>query len=309
MIIASEIFMIRPASFGFNPETSVSNEFQRKDNTILQKDLQQSAVEEFDAFVKKLQEHKISVTVFRDSEIPVKPDAIFPNNWLATMPDGQLIIFPMEASNRRIERSESIIHFFKENYFVRSFLDLSENENQQKFLEGTGSIIMDHANEKMYACISSRTNKNLFIQFAKGNRYEPIYFDASLKNGKAIYHTNVMMHVGEKYAVLCTECIHDAKEKKWVVETLKSTGKKIVDINIDQMKSFAGNMLQVKNTDGNNFTILSQSAFDSLTEMQKETIALDSILLPISINTIETAGGGSVRCMMAEIFLQRMIKG
>lgn len=303
MSIASAIFMVRPAAFGYNPETSASNEFQQKENSASGNDLQMQAVKEFDAFVNKLKEHKINVTVFQDSELPVKPDAIFPNNWLATMPDGQLIIFPMEASNRRIERSESIIHFFKENYIVHSFLDLSENESQQKFLEGTGSIIMDHANKKMYACISSRTNKNLFIQFAKGHHYEPIYFDASLKNGKAIYHTNVMMHVGEKYAVICTECIQNIEEKKWVVETLNNTGKKIVDISIDQMKSFAGNMLQVKNTDGNNFTIMSQAAFDSLSPMQKETISLASALLPISIHSIETAGGGSVRCMMAEIFL------
>lgn len=305
MPVASEIFMIRPAAFGYNAETAASNAFQQKKENVLQKQVRQTAIKEFDAFVQKLESHHITVTVFPDSKKPPKPDAVFPNNWLATMPGGDVYIFPMEATNRRIEKRKSIIHFLQKNYFVKVVTDLSNYEEQSIFLEGTGSIIMDHANKIMYACISSRTDKNLFIEFAEKNKYKPVYFLSTLKNGQPIYHSNVMMHVGEKYAVACLETIREAEEKKMLTNIFKDTGKKIIDISIPQMKLFAGNMLQLKNKEGKNFTILSQTAFEVLNDQQKNDISLESTLLPISVKTIEAIGGGSVRCMMAEIFLEK----
>ncbi len=305
MSIASEIFMIRPAAFGYNAETAASNAFQQMQQNVLQNEISESAIKEFDAFVQKLENHQIRVTVFPDSKTPAKPDAVFPNNWLATMPGGDLYIFPMEAKNRRIEKRKSIVDFFIKNYIVKNVTDYSSYEKENVFLEGTGSIIMDHANKIMYACISTRTNKNLFIEFAEINKYRPVYFSSTLKNGKPIYHTNVMMHVGEKYVVICLETIRDEEEKKLLKNIFKNTDKKIIDISIEQMKIFAGNMLQIKNAEGKNFTILSQTAYDALTDAQKNDISLESTLLPISVKTIEGIGGGSVRCMMAEIFLEK----
>lgn len=307
-IIASEILMVRPASFGFNPQTAESNTFQQKKETVQQAHIQQAARQEFDAFVEKLGAHKIQVSVYHDVANPPKPDAIFPNNWLVTMPGNRVYLFPMEAPNRRIEKQEGIIQMLKENFRVAAIEDYSFYEEKNIFLEGTGSIIMDHKHKIMYACRSSRTDKNLFLQFAEACLYTPVYFHACVQNGAAIYHTNVMMHVGEDYAVVCLDSIQDEMEQKHLTTTLESTGKAIVAISFEQMHGFAGNMLQIKNTEEEKFTILSQSAYDTLTNDQKDRINQTSVLLPILIPTIESIGGGSVRCMMAEIFLERLIK-
>ncbi|MBS1731473.1 MAG: amidinotransferase [Bacteroidetes bacterium] len=303
--LASEIFMIRPAAFGYNTETAGSNAFQQIQPGMLKQQVLENAIREFDDFVAQLQSQQIEVTVFPDSKEPVKPDAIFPNNWLVTMPGGEVYIFPMQAENRRIEKRASIIQFLQQNYQVNLVTDYTHFEKEHTFLEGTGSIIMDHTNKIMYACLSSRTDKNLLIEFANHKKYKPVYFLSTLQNGTPIYHTNVMMNLGEKYAVICLETIRDEDEKKAFQHILNATNKRIIDISISQMNAFAGNMLQVKNKTGKKFTILSQSAFNCLNEEQKSLIIQDSTLLPVPIPTIETIGGGSVRCMMAEIFLEK----
>lgn len=303
--IATEIFMVRPASFGFNQETAISNSFQQKNENLQQTKIRDVAQKEFDAFVQKLRSHQISVTVYQDSAMPEKPDAVFPNNWLVTMPGNLVFLFPMEAPNRRIEKQAGILEYLKTNFRINAIEDYSFYEGKNIFLEGTGSMIMDHAYKKMYACLSSRTNKELFLRFAAECRYTPIYFHACTPDGKAIYHTNVMMHVGSAYAVVCLDAIQVEEEKRNVITLLESTGKEIIPISIAQMHAFAGNMLQVSNTSDKKFTILSQAAFDILTNAQKASISRYSELVPIAIPTIEGIGGGSVRCMMAEIFLEK----
>ena len=297
--------MVRPSHFGYNTETAASNTFQSTSKKLSTRQIQQKALEEFDEFVATLQKHKIRVLVYQDSPSPVKPDAIFPNNWLATFQDGKVVIFPMFAPNRRIEKNDALIQTLAKDFVVTDVEDWSEYEAEGFFLEGTGSMIIDHEQRLIYACLSPRTHKAVLERFAASHGYKAILFHATDENGVAVYHTNVIMHIGEGYAVVCLESIRDETERIAVSQLLITTGHEIIPVSLAQVHAFAGNMLQVKNTRGEKFTILSKQAFHSLTATQKEILGIHTHLLPVEVTTIETIGGGSVRCMMAEIFLQK----
>lgn len=304
MPIASTILMIRPAAFGFNEETAANNFFQHP-ATDTEEQLQQKAVDEFDAMVQLLRDHDIDVQVIEDTALPPKPDAIFPNNWLSTSPSGVVSVFPMYAPNRRLEKREDILQWLAKEFRVNDVQDWSEYEVEGRFLEGTGSMIMDHDNRMIYASASERTSVSVLEKYASANQYQAIVFLATDSNGRPVYHTNVVMSLGDEFAVLCEEAIDEEWELIAIRQLLESTGKAIIPISRDQMQAFAGNMLQVKNSKGEKFLLMSQAAYDSLRKEQRNMLEAYSSLLPISIPTIEQVEGGSVRCMMAEVFLER----
>ncbi len=302
--VASTILMIRPAAFGFNAETAANNVFQST-TTAPQAQVQKEAVEEFDSFVDTLRKKNIEVIVMQDTDKPIKPDAIFPNNWFCTLQDGTLAVFPMYAANRRNEKRDDMLQTLVEQYKTRDVEDWSEYEAESLFLEGTGSMIIDHEHKIIYACLSPRTNKNVLERFANAHNYKVMAFASKDESGVDVYHTNVIMHIGETYAVICLESIPDELERIALSQALIATGHEIIPITLKQVHAYAGNMLQVKNNKGEKFTVLSKAAFKALTKEQKDVLKVHTKLLPIDINTIETVGGGSVRCMMAEIFLQK----
>jgi hypothetical protein len=300
----NSILLIRPSNFIFNTETAANNVFQKNiedDNESISEKVKQ----EFENFKAQLIAKGIDVTVFDDTASPIKPDAIFPNNWVSFHADGTVILYPMFAANRRAERRLDIIDTLKNNFEVKKIIDFSFYENENKFLEGTGSIVFDHLHKMAYACLSPRTYKEIFIKLCNELDYKPIFFTACDEAGQAIYHTNVMMCIAEKIVVICAESIVDKNERAQVVQSLQNTGHLIIDISIAQMNNFAGNMLALQTNAGEPFLALSQTAYHCLTDKQKDTFEKYYKLLPLAIPTIETIGGGSVRCMMAEIFLQQ----
>jgi hypothetical protein len=300
----STILMIRPAAFGYNNETAVNNLFQSAP-TLKEEVLQQKALKEFDQMVDILKSHRIDVLVIDDTSEPVKPDAIFPNNWISTSPSGVIYVFPMFASNRRPEKRDYILQWLSKEYIVTDVQDWSEFEVEGRFLEGTGSMVIDHAHKLIYASISERTSITLLEKFAAANHYQAIVFLALDKHGFPVYHTNVVMSLGDNFAVLCEDAIEEEWELIAVRQLLESTGKTIIPITKDQMHAFAGNILQVKNKQDESYLIISQTAFASLTKEQKLMLEAYAQLLPVAVPTIEQVEGGSVRCMMAEIFLQK----
>jgi hypothetical protein len=302
MPLPSTILMIRPAAFGFNAETATSNFFQ-SNPSVSKKEIQKKALAEFDNMIETLQKHHINVLVIEDTQEPPKPDAIFPNNWLSTSPDGLVSVFPMFAPNRRAEKREDILKRLAEKFVVKNLQDWSEYEAESRYLEGTGSMIIDHENKLIYACVSERTNISVLEKYAATNNFQAIVFVATDNNGYPVYHTNVVMSLGDKFCVLCEEAIDEEWELIAVRQLLESTGHDIIPITKNQMHKFAGNMLQVKNTKEENILILSQTAFESLRKEQKQMLEAYSTLLPVAVPTIEEVEGGSVRCMMAEIFL------
>ena len=304
MPLASTILMIRPAAFGFNEETSANNYFQSSITPNL-KELQKTALVEFDRVVQSLQNSGIDVMVIDDTPEPVKPSAIFPNNWLSTSPAGTLFVYPMFAPNRRLEKRDDIINILNEKFIVKDVQDWSEYEVEGKFLEGTGSMIIDHENKVIYACYSSRTDVSVLEKYANANGYRAIIFYATDKNGFPVYHTNVAMALGENFAILCEEAIEEEWELIAVKQLLESTSHEVIRITREQMHHFVGNMLQLKNKNNENFLVMSQTAFDSLTKDQQEQLSSYCTLLPIAVPIIEQTEGGSVRCMMAEIFLEK----
>jgi hypothetical protein len=296
--------MVRPASFGYNEETAANNVFQTSVQAT-QQEVQEKALKEFDAFVAVLRKNNIEVIVVDDTILPRKPDAIFPNNWFCTLDDGTVAVFPMFAPNRRIEKRNDILHSLAAKYDVKDMHDWSEHEAQNIFLEGTGSMIIDQENKIIYACLSPRTDETLLHRFSNAHEYKVVLFHAQDENGTDIYHTNVIMHLGEDYAVICLESVRNESERNALSESLIATGHDIIPITLQQVRAYAGNMLQVKNKSNKKFTILSSSAFASLTQQQKQILEAHTQLMPVDITTIETIGGGSVRCMMAEIFLEK----
>jgi hypothetical protein len=296
--------MIRPAAFGFNEETAANNYFQSNPG-ISKEELQQKALKEFDNMVKTLRSHDINVMVIDDTKEPAKPSAIFPNNWLSTSPDGLVYVYPMFAPSRRLEKRDDILKMLADKFIVKDVQDWSEFEVEGRFLEGTGSMVIDHDNKMIYAAVSERTSLSVLEKFAATNKYQAIAFIATDKNGHPVYHTNVVMTLGENFAVLCEEAIDEEWELIAVRQLLESTGHSIIDITREQMRRFAGNMLSVKNNKEENFLIMSQTAFDSLRKEQKQMLEAYCKLLPIAVPTIEEVEGGSVRCMMTEIFLER----
>jgi hypothetical protein len=303
MQVADTILMVRPAAFCFNKETAANNYFQN-DIALSQKQLQQKALYEFDSMVKVLRKHEIEVLVVDDTTEPIKPDAIFPNNWFNTSNSGIINIFPMFAISRRTEKRDDILDLLSKTYIVNDVLDWTEFEANNMFLEGTGSLVIDHKNAVLYACLSPRRHKNVIEKFAHPNKYRAIVFTAKDVKGKLVYHTNVMMCIGDGFAVVCLDAIENEIEKIVVSQLLKSTGHEIIPISLPQMNCFAGNMLQVKNKKDEKFIVVSQTAFNSLETEQKNRLQHFGVLLPIDVSTIEKVEGGSVRCMMAEIFLQ-----
>ena len=291
------LLMIRPAHFGYNVQTAVNNLFQQKsDNeTVVQKNAQA----EFDHFVSVLRNNKVNVLVVEDSAEPHTPDSIFPNNWVS-FHHGTIVLYPMFAVNRRWERGKNVLD--KINYTVNATIDFTDFEKEHRYLEGTGSILLDRKNTIAYACLSERTHKDLFLHFCHTMAYTPITFTATDNNGKEIYHTNVMMCIGETFGVVCLASIKSSIEQKLIRQAFNSTQKELIEISVDQMNHFAGNMLQIKNTDEEKLIVMSLQAFNSLSENQKQQLAKHGKLVHASLETIETNGGGSARCMMAEVF-------
>ena len=306
--LTNHILMIRPSNFGYNAETAQNNAFQTAPETKADgKSISQKAIDEFDAMVNVLRSHDIHVMVIEDTPEPIKPDAIFPNNWISTHHNGTIITYPMWASNRRIERREDIIEALSAKYKVnnRYSFEFYEEEDEPLFLEGTGSMIIDHIHKIVYACSSQRTDARLLDKFSVLMGMDYLIFEAKDENGQDIYHTNVMMALGRDFAVVCLEAIQNEVSKNKLISTLENTGKKIIPISLGQMAHFAGNMLEVLSNYGTRYLVMSSSAYDVLTEKQRQELSSMTHLLPISIPTIETYGGGSVRCMMAEIFLPK----
>ena len=300
--VAETILMVRPAAFAFNKETSENNFFQNK-TAISSSEIQERALKEFDAMVAGLRKEEIDVLVIEDSPTPQKPDAIFPNNWFNTTAEGVLNIFPMYAKNRREEKRDDILKLIANNYFIHQFFDWTEYEAEAKYLEGTGSVVIDHKNKFVYACTSPRTHPGVVEKFAAANGYKAITFTAVDNEGREIYHTNVMMSIGEGFAVLCPKAISDDTERIAVAQLLETTGHENIYLGQDQLEHFTGNLLQVKNKKGTSFIVLSQTALNAFTDDQKERLQQYGKLLPFNVATIEKVSGGSVRCMMAEIFL------
>ena len=300
----SNLMMVRPASFQFNYETAVSNAFQKSLDGLSPEEIKQKAIEEFDAYVAKLRENKINVTVIQDTDEPAKPDAIFPNNWISMHENGSIFLYPMNTENRRLEIRPEIIEELKTSFVVKEITNLTTSVKDHKFLEGTGSIIFDHLHKIAYACLSPRTDKELFIHYCDMIGYEAVYFYSADELDNLVYHTNVMLTVGDTFAVICLESIKDKTEQSFVKERLENTGHEIIDITFAQMNAFAGNMLQVQNTEGKTFLVMSETSFKSLSSQQIAQIEKHTNILSVAIPTIETIGGGSARCMLAEIYLE-----
>ncbi len=297
----SHILMIRPVNFGFNEETADSNAFQNRnaDKT----GVKQKARQEFDTMVNILRENGVDVITIEDTPEPYTPDSIFPNNWVSFHADGGVFLYPMQAENRRLERREDIINQLEDRFMVKHVIDLSRYESENKFLEGTGSMVLDRENKIAYACISPRTDRELLALFCEQTGYKEVSFHAFDEYHQAIYHTNVLMCIGSKFAVVCLDSITDEDEKNAIVTILKLTHKEIVTISFNQMNNFAGNMLEVKNMEGENLIVMSQSAFNTLDQSQRTKLDKYGKLVYADIKTIESNGGGSARCMMAEVHL------
>ena len=302
---AHTILMIEPIAFGFNDQTAANNYFQQKGNAS-DTDIQHHALAEFNRMVNQLRAKGIEVLVVKDTPEPHTPDSIFPNNWISFHEGGQVILYPMFAPNRRSERRDDILRILEGHRLVINNLsDFSFWENQDLFLEGTGSMIFDRVHQIAYAALSDRTDKSVFLQFCETFGFTPVYFSArQTVDGSRlpIYHTNVMLSVADGYAVVCTDSIDNVDERQTLIESLEKSGKEIIFISEEQMHAFAGNMLQLQNKEGEKYLVMSQAAFDSLTEQQIKRLELYNELIVIPIPTIEKIGGGSVRCMMDEIF-------
>ncbi|GGE36280.1 citrulline utilization hydrolase CtlX [Psychroflexus planctonicus] len=307
--ITDSVLMIRPASFRMNEETAVNNYFQRKTEDI-HLATNHKAQAEFDGFVELLKAKNINVIVVEDDPKLDTPDALFPNNWISFHQDGRVALYPMFAENRRRERREEVLLQLEEHGFnIESIVDYTSAEEEDLYLEGTGSLILDRENRKAYCAISARANEDLVIEFCEDFEFTPIIFEAyqSVEDKRLpIYHTNVMMCIAEHFAVICLASIDDKKQRKLVVNSLKSDGKSIIDIAEAQMHQFAGNMLQVKSaTTDQTYLIMSKTAHESLTKSQVAEIEKHTQILSSDLNTIEVNGGGSARCMLAEVFLPR----
>jgi hypothetical protein len=293
--------MIRPVNFGFNAETAVNNAFQVAG---ADEAAQEKAAKEFDDFVALLRQNGIDVLVVNDTPEPYTPDSIFPNNWISFHDNGTILLYPMFAANRRQERKPQVLQQIKNQFAVQNTVDLSSYEQEELFLEGTGSMVLDRDHNIAYACLSPRTNQQVLTDFCKKMQYRPVLFTAIDATGKAIYHTNVMMCVGDRYVVICLDSISNQNERATVENTIGKTGKELIRISIDQMNHFAGNMLQVQNKNGEKLLVMSSQAYQSLTPEQIQQLNSYNRIVHAPLTTIETNGGGSARCMMAEIFLR-----
>lgn len=297
--------MIRPVSFVFNEQTAVNNAFQSatEDNSHVQ----EKALAEFDRFVTVLRSNGIDVTVVQDTAEPHTPDSIFPNNWVSFHGNGTVMLYPMFAPNRRAERKPHVLNTISQKFMIGQTIDLTEFENNGLFLEGTGSMVLDRDKQIAYACLSPRTNEQVLREFCKKMNYTPVVFMSTDGNGQEIYHTNVMMCVADRYVVICLESIASPEEQQKVSEVILQSDKEIIPISLKQMNRFAGNMLQVENLQGEKLLVMSTQAYESLSEEQVAKLQSFNPIIHSPINTIETNGGGSARCMMAEVFLKQKV--
>lgn len=301
--LTDTILMIRPAHFAYNEETALNNTFQKKSDDSYEH-ISKLAKDEFDQMVSVISNEGIEVVVIDDTPKPIKPDAVFPNNWISFHDDGTILTYPMNASSRRLERREDIIEYFNVHFKVSRRLSLEIFEHKNQFLEGTGSMILDRKNKIVYACLSPRTHIELLHHFSLLMDYKVCFFKATDQNGIDIYHTNVLMALGVDFVVCCMQAVEPSKKEE--LESLfVATGKELVDITFDQMNSFAGNMLQLCNHKGDPILVLSRTAYNSLTKEQLNKLSSKTKLLPVEIPTIESIGGGSARCMIAEVFLKK----
>jgi hypothetical protein len=301
--------MVRPVNFRMNEQTAVNNYYQKPIDGILPETINLKAQKEFDAYVEKLQNIGVDVIVVNDKLEFDTPDSIFPNNWLSFHENGNVGLYPMFAENRRLERREDILETLeKKGFQINTIIDYTSAEEEHVFLEGTGSVILDRVNRKAYCALSPRADEELFIEFCEDFEFFPVVFTSNQTvNGerKPIYHTNVMMCVAETFTVICLSSIDDKKARKNVIKHLKEDSKAIIDITEEQVNNFAGNMLQVKGANDERYLIMSQAAYDALTDSQIKTLEKHTKILSSSLETIEACGGGSARCMMAEIFLPK----
>ena len=296
----NHILMIRPVDFKFNEQTAGNNKFQEAST---QDNVQAEALKEFDGFVNLLRKNDVDVTVVDDTLSPEKPDSIFPNNWVSFHEDGSVYLYPMFSENRRLERRKDILEGLKNKFEVNHVSDLSFYEQQHLFLEGTGSMVLDRPNKIAYACLSVRTDEEVLNNFCMLTSYEPVAFQAIDAERFPIYHTNVMMCIADQFAVICLESIPNVDEKEKVALSLIDSGKKIIEITLAQMNRFAGNMLQVKNAQGENLLVMSEQAYLCLTPEQVATLEQFNKIIYAPLYTIEKNGGGSARCMLAEVHL------
>lgn len=304
---ASNLLMIRPASFQYNEQTAESNDYQKK-TSLNKEEAIAKAQEEFDGMVEILEQNDISVWVVEDAETPEKPDAIFPNNWISMHQNGDIYLFPMKAPNRSLERRPEIIEFIEDNFEVNEVFDWSRYEKDGLALEGTGSMVFDHVNRKIYACLSPRTSEKLLVKFCKEVEYEPVIFHAYKRNGAEQYHTNVVMCIGEDFAVVCLDSITNKAEKTEVKNSLIEGGFEVIEISQEQLEEhYAGNMLQVYNENRLPFLVMSDRAYQSLSSSQINQIEAHTEIIAVPIYFIEEVGGGSARCMMAEIFIEEQM--
>ncbi len=300
----NRILMVRPSHFAYNPETAKNNAFQNKSAAEKLKAPNAVARVEFDRFVHKLRNAGIIVDIWEDRASSVKPDAIFPNNWISFHQDESIGLYPMNAVSRRRERDPQLIKWLRNRFEIDKVVDFTTFEKKDVFLEGTGSLILDRVNKVAYACLSPRTDALLMERFCQQFGYKKKLFRAVDDAGQEIYHTNVMMAMGDKFVVICKESVQDEKEWKMLENQFKKDKKEIIDISFKQMNHFAGNMLLLKNNENKNILVMSTRAFKSLGALQLKKIKKHAEILHSEINTIENLGGGSVRCMMAEVFLK-----
>lgn len=305
----NSILMIRPVAFRMNEQTAVNNYYQKVLDGLSPETVNAKAQAEFDAFVNKLRKVGVNVVVVEDTLEPNTPDSIFPNNWISFHENGDVVLYPMFAENRRAERREDILDILEDDGFeINEIMDYTLAEEDNVFLEGTGSLLLDRENGKAYCALSPRADEELMIEFCEDFEFTPVIFEAfQTVNGerKLIYHTNVMMTLGDTFAVICADCIDDKKERKMVLDSLRGDDKEVILITEDQVNNFAGNMLEVKGKNDERFLVMSESAYKSLTKKQISQLEAHVEIIHSSLDTIEACGGGSARCMMAEIFLPK----
>lgn len=301
----SSVLMVRPASFGFNLQTAATNAFQTAE-TESEHSVKTKALEEFDRMVDILSSNDVEVIVVDDSAEPQKPDAVFPNNWISFHADGSIVLYPMMAENRRLERMIPVVDTLKLKFQVSKIIDLSEYEKKNQFLEGTGSVVFDYPNKIAYASRSARTHEVVLKDLCAKLNVKPILFDASDESGQPIYHTNVLMCVGTKFAVVCLDAIKNEEDQEVLLQSFSDTGHQVVAISYEQLRLFAGNMMEVLSRSGEPLVLLSEKAFTSLLPGQIHAISKHAEPIPIPIPTIEQFGGGSVRCMVAGIFNRKL---
>ncbi len=299
--------MVRPVAFHANPLTLDSNAFMKTDLGLSESQQQEAALAEFEGLASALLAAGVEVLVFDDTRAPGTPDSIFPNNWVSLHADGTVVLYPMMAFNRRTERRMDIIEALsaQHDFRVGKIIDLSGHEQKEQFLESTGSLVLDRVNRIAYACLSPRTNIEALGDFSQQLDYDVVSFDAMDRDGQAIYHTNVMMAHGDGFAVVCLDAIADKAQRQAVLAKLDDAGQEVIPITFEQMEQFAGNMLELENQLGEKILAMSARAYASLSKEQIETLRRHAKIVSTPINVIEDSAGGSVRCMLAEIFLPR----